>query len=205
MNKASFVQFRETGYCALRPSTKGFTLVELMMTLAVLAILLGIAVPGFQSTFASNRLITTTNDLVSAVQLIRMEAIRKNHRVSLCRSDDGASCGTGTGTWTNGWVIFDDPDHDATVDTGEAVLRRATSTPSGITIAGNGQVADYVSYAPDSAAKLTTGAFQTGTIRVCSTSSALSDDERARDIVINIAGRIITRKPSNISSACPGP
>lgn len=69
---------------------RGFTLVELMVTLAVLVILLAVAVPSFRSITLGNRLTTNANELVGAIQTARMEAIKRNARTQFC-SNSAAS------------------------------------------------------------------------------------------------------------------
>lgn len=69
---------------AHRRSVGGFTLVELIVTVAVLAILVGLAVPSFQTTMQRNRLATTSNELLAAVQASRSEALRLNQTVRFC-------------------------------------------------------------------------------------------------------------------------
>lgn len=68
---------------------RGFTLVELMVTLAVAAILIGIATPSFTSLMNSNRLSSAANEMVAVIQTARMEAIRRNTTVSVCAGCDG--------------------------------------------------------------------------------------------------------------------
>lgn len=78
----------------------GFTLIELMVTIFVAAILMAIAVPSFQHITTSSRLTTTANSLVSALHVARMEAIKRNADVEFCGTVDGGSgdlktaCGT---------------------------------------------------------------------------------------------------------------
>lgn len=79
----------------------GFTLIELMVTISILAILLGIGVPSFRATIEGNRIATVTNDLVGALQFARSEAIKRSTNVVLCSSSDQASC---SGSWVDGWV-----------------------------------------------------------------------------------------------------
>lgn len=90
-------------------STSGFTLIELLVTVAVAAILAVVAVPGFQALFQGNRAATQTNNLVSALNFARSEAIRRGTTVALCPSADQATC-TGATDWTTGWIVFDDAD-----------------------------------------------------------------------------------------------
>lgn len=82
-------------------SRAGFTLVELMVTIFVAAILLAIAVPSFKHVIASSRLTTTANNMVSVLNAARMEAIKRNADVQFCGTVDGGSgsdlktaCGT---------------------------------------------------------------------------------------------------------------
>ena len=85
----------------------GFTLTELMITLAIVSILLTIGVPSLKTFMQGNQLIATTNELISALHVARSEAIKLNTRVSICESSDGATCAE-TGSWKNGWIAFID-------------------------------------------------------------------------------------------------
>lgn len=89
----------------MRHSISGFTLIELMVTLAVAAIVLSVAVPSFQTQLLNNRSIVLGEDFASAVNYTRSEAIKRAGRVSLCASKDGATC---VGTWTDGFIAFVD-------------------------------------------------------------------------------------------------
>lgn len=82
-----------------------FTLIELMVTLAVLAVVIGVAVPNFTSLIETNRVKTLAEDLASSINVARMEALKRGKRVSVCASTTGAACG---GQWTDGWIIFVD-------------------------------------------------------------------------------------------------
>ncbi|MEB1220701.1 Tfp pilus assembly protein FimT/FimU [Xanthomonas campestris pv. campestris] len=75
----------------------GFTLIELMVTVAVLAIVLAVAVPAFGTLIRSSRLTSNANEVVAALQLARSEAVRQNSLVAVCRSDNGSTCATGGG------------------------------------------------------------------------------------------------------------
>jgi type IV fimbrial biogenesis protein FimT len=86
---------------------QGFTLLELMMTVAIAAILFGVAIPGFSDLMANNRLVTTSNELVTSIHYARSEAVRREVPVSVCASEDGQSC-SGENNWGSGWVVFTD-------------------------------------------------------------------------------------------------
>ena len=71
---------------------RGFTIIELMMTVTVLALLLGIAVPSFMETVRNNRIISQNNELISSLNLARSEALKRSGSVSVCASADQATC-----------------------------------------------------------------------------------------------------------------
>lgn len=109
-----------------RPSAvRGFTLVELMVALAMLAVLMAVAAPDFREAAARARITGAANELLAAVQLARTEAVRQNQRVVLCKSADGSACSTATGAWA-GWIVFEDKDNDGVRDTDEPVIKSGT-------------------------------------------------------------------------------
>jgi len=89
----------------------GFTLVELMITLAIVSILLVVGVPSLKTFMQSNRLIAASNELVSAIHVARSEAIKLNSAVTVCESSDGKKCAS-SGDWKNGWIVFVDANYD---------------------------------------------------------------------------------------------
>jgi type IV fimbrial biogenesis protein FimT len=91
---------------------RGFTLVELMVTLAVAAVLAMVAVPGMTQLFRSARLSAQTDQLVSALNLARLEAVKRRRDIQLCGAAIPAPApnpcnGAAADDWTNGWLIFD--------------------------------------------------------------------------------------------------
>src|SRR6185369_496626 len=85
----------------------GFTMIELMVTIAIMAILAAIAAPSFNEAILSNKLAGYANNFVASAQLARSEAVKRNKPVRICRSANGTSCAT-SGTWRQGWIVFSD-------------------------------------------------------------------------------------------------
>ena len=126
---------------------QAFTLVELMVTLAVLGISLMIAVPSFLSFSRSNRTVSETNSLVGALNYARSEATTLRSTISVCTSSDGLTCGAGIG-WRSGWIVFVNSDNDspAQVDAGESILRVYGPTSPANTINASAALTDFITY-----------------------------------------------------------
>jgi type IV fimbrial biogenesis protein FimT len=159
----------------------GFTLMELIITMAIAAIVLAIGVPSFQEMMRSNRLATQTNEFLGALALARSEAIKRGRRVTLCKSADGASCAA-SGGYQQGWIVFVDTNDNAAVDSGELVLRVKAAMEGDLTLTGNSTVQSYISYVAGGMSQLVTGGFQAGTLTLCAV-------PKARSIIINSLGR----------------
>ena len=89
-------------------SVAGFTVVELMIAIAVLAILVALAVPNFNDATLSARLNGFANSLVAAAQVARSEAIKRNETIRVCASADGDECDGDD--WEEGWIVVTDDD-----------------------------------------------------------------------------------------------
>ncbi len=175
---------------------KGFTLVELMITLAIAAIVITIGVPSFRQTINNNRLTTVANSFIASINLARSEAIKRNSRVVVCGSSNGKEC-TGSG-YQSGWIVFVDNNNDALCTdcgeaTGEFVIQRVEALPSVMTLsAASGSINNYISYSPSGASKLAGAGdgFQPGTLKLCNADYK----EQSRNIIIARGGRVRVEK-----------
>ncbi len=136
-------------------SQHGYTLVELMVTLAVVVILLLVAVPNFTDLLRKNRLSSASNNLIAAVSLARSEAIKTNNPAIICASANGTTCSGDATGWGRGWIVWADADNDGVPDANEVVrsqgdlggLSLASATASRITVNARGQVTAVASFA----------------------------------------------------------
>src|ERR1700677_1609484 len=119
---ASLAAFRTVRSGINRMRGAGFTLVEVVITMAVAAILLTIAVPSFRYVTNSNRIAGELNGLVGDLQFARAEAIKEGRTVTVCVSTDGNTCANTT-AWQSGWIVFSDPNDVGVHDAGETIFR----------------------------------------------------------------------------------
>ncbi len=174
-------------------SMQGFTLVELIITISVAAILLTISVPAFRALTRTFQLSTQANIFVTSVNVSRAESIRRSRRVTLCPSADGTGCAA-SGNWDQGWIVFVDLDNDAARDAGEDLIAVHGALEGGLTLIGDSDVSNYISFRSDGTSRLANGtSFQSGTITLC-------QEDRGIDIVLSPTGRISTVDPS---ANCP--
>jgi len=117
---------------ALRERQHGLTLLELVITLCILIILAGIAIPGFTSAIKHNNSMTIAYALMGIVQYARTEAVSKGTPVTLCGSTGGTQCDN---NWSANILVFVDYNGNGSVDTGDTVLQIAAPLKSGETLA----------------------------------------------------------------------
>jgi type IV fimbrial biogenesis protein FimT len=186
------------------PPCRGLTLIELMMTIAIAAILLAVAAPGFQQTLNGNRLSSAVNELASAINLARAEAVRQNRRGVLCRSVDGSACDGTNSSW-GGWIVFVDVDADGVRDAAEPVIKSGTFDPSlAVTSSANiAGVNERISFRADGTARAADNVtLLTGMLAVCMTTTLPA--ENVRDLSLAFGSRTAVRR-RNGGGACGTP
>lgn len=175
---------------ANRRRAAGFTIVELMFTVFIAAVLMAIAVPSFRTMMTQNRLATQTNDLIGAANYARSEAITRNRNVSLCKADTATAvaCSTGTGNWSF-WIVLNS---DGTV------VRTGTINTYGNTLRVSTTLTNNaVTFGADGLARTGTGLVANHTITVCST---VSLPENIRTITMGAGSRLSTARTTG---TCP--
>jgi len=183
--------------CSTTHCQTGFTLVELMITLFIAAILITVAVPSFTATIQNNRVTTQINEFVSTLNLARTEAIKRGARVTVCKSADASNCDTSSTGWEQGWIVFIDTDADETRDSGETILLTSEGLSVGSTLRGasGADVNNFVSYR---ASGKTTFPISGGEVALI-LCDPRNDDSVTKAITVAPTGRVSTM-PVTISS-----
>ncbi|MCE7903117.1 MAG: prepilin-type N-terminal cleavage/methylation domain-containing protein [Gammaproteobacteria bacterium PRO9] len=161
---------------------RGYTMVELMFTVAIAALVTGLAVPNFRSFVLNNRAAEESNALVGALALARSESVTRGIPVSVCASSDNATCANST-DWTTGWIVFTDVNAPiGAVDTGtvpDTVLRALPALGNGSSLTAT---ANFVSYAANGFLANAAGVDFSLAISGCT-------GDHNRDITVNLQGR----------------
>jgi type IV fimbrial biogenesis protein FimT len=171
----------------------GISLLELMVTVSVLAILIGLAAPSFSGMWLDAQRTTAVNGFIHSVFLARSTAVTQGRTVTICRTTDGQNCSRRVGGWQTGWMVFvnSDDDQPPARDADETILTVFNAWPGG-TISSN----------------RATYSFQPYLHRVVNGSVVFCDrrgPSQARAVIIKSAGRprVSSRDSSNQPLRCP--
>ncbi len=108
----------------LRQLARGLTLLELLITLTLVAIVAGLGAPSFREVGLNARRSEQVSALLRALHLARSTAILRAEPVVICKTGGGRECATDASAWSNGWIMFANRDRDSPprLDSGESVL-----------------------------------------------------------------------------------
>lgn len=177
---------------------RGFGLLELMATVAIIAILVALAAPGFGTLLQTNTISESTNRFLSGMALARNTAVSRNIDVVMCQLNiAGDACGN-DGQWENGWIIWVDVNGNNTFE-GDEIVSREVPLPDGYTLrVSNNQFTNSITYNPIGGAS---GSVGNGAeiFRLCEPSG---DVTISRSINLNGIGRAwVNTTPG--TTACP--
>ena len=167
----------------------GFTLIELMITVTIFAILLGVALPSFTNMMDNRKMVSQLSKLTAVIAYGRSEAVTRSVSVIICSSSDGSSC-AGNNNWEQGWIMFADVDGDGAADANSAdcaigqdcMLNVQDRLPDGVTLRGSVANLVYTATGDPAAGGGTT-------FRLCSANAESSGDtQHSRTITINAPG-----------------
>jgi type IV fimbrial biogenesis protein FimT len=172
-------------------TTYGFTLPELIVAMAISAVLLAMATPSFSRLAQSQRLVATSNQLLAQIQAARLLAVHRNARVVICGSADGERC-SGTPDWSNGTLSFVDANRDGQHTAGESVSRFLSAEELNDLHVRSTIGRPVLAFSPDGH---TAGGNLT--LQICA-----PDRQQWRQIVVNLAGRSRVNRPAT-AVVCP--
>lgn len=121
----------------MRQEARGFTLIELMATLAVLVITLTLGVPAFAGLQQRVRAINAYHLLTGSLAIARLGAVKRGEPVSVCPSSDGLRCRDDV-VWDDGWIVFVDPGRNDQPGSEAAVLQRIDGIGDGLALRSTG-------------------------------------------------------------------
>ncbi|WP_290618940.1 MULTISPECIES: GspH/FimT family pseudopilin [unclassified Arsukibacterium] len=180
----------------------GFTLIELMVTVAVLAIVLTVAVPSFASLVNSNRLNAQANQLLAAIEYAKTEAVKNNTVITFCHSDDGSTCSAaGTAGW-QGWLIGVAANPTG-IEAG-STMRAGTLESAQLVIRGSETLTnagDQIRITPQGLLRTDARLPLQATLRVCHPTSSINPN--SRNVRIRSGGQLAVIGEQN--DGCPAP
>ena len=182
---------------------RGVTLIELLVTLTVLAILLTAATPAMEGLLNSNRLRAAANETIAVMQSARFEAIRANRRMVACLSADPdaavPACGAANAI---GWIVFQDADRNGQYSAAERLVRR-TTVASKVQLQGSAALAGRITFNADGMARDAGGNLLNASVGICLPTTQPRQNES--DVSIAAGSRIsLSKKDAGGRCQTPG-
>lgn len=198
----------------------GYTLIELIVVIAVAGVLLGIGLPQMKVYFQGNRMVTNVNGLVASFGLARSEAAKRGVRVTVCKSSTGNTASPACSTsdnWQDGWLVFVEDATGAARGTvgkyeaasGDVLIKvqgavegdNVTITPNNIS---DSSLNNFVSFTSRSVPKTSGGTTQSGVFSICDKRGMKNSSGNviARGVVLSASGRVRSTKDENKIVAC---
>ena len=141
------------GWSNSKQNISGFSLIELLATLAVVSILIAESIPGLNAMLAQERSTSLTNKLAGTLAYARSEAITKHQTVIACQSTNSSTCDK-SGKWQNGWIVFIDKNRNKQRDATDTLLRVYSTVNNGTQaiFKGSAGIKYYIKYKPNGTA-----------------------------------------------------
>ncbi len=127
--------------CPMAKPAAGFSVIELLITLVLIAISVSLALPSLQQFSANNQVQAASNSIVSGLNMARFNAITTGEETTICPSADGATCSNDS--WGSGWIVFMDTDGDSAADAAELI--RVVEIQGSIAASGFGNAITFES------------------------------------------------------------
>ncbi len=161
---------------------RGYSLIELLVTVAILGILLAVSLPNFSDTIENNITNSQAKLFMTSLNLARSEAIKRGTNVGICPSNDGLDCDAAS--WSTGWVVFVDVNGDAdgatgSIDVGDIIVRVFDALGANSVLTGTTNFLEYNSLGFSATAGIQT-------MKLCPATNTAAN---ARSVEIGVSGR----------------
>ncbi len=156
-------------------SNSGFTLVELLVTIGIAAIVISIGLPSFNITIRNSRLTTNANEFISTLNFARSEAIKRNQAVTIRKKGN---------FWEDGWLVFTDINGNGSKDGSDTILRDHEALRNNLTLRGTTRFVNRITYRAS-------GISPNGSFVLCDNNDKndLPEAYTSRLIIVNVVGR----------------
>lgn len=196
-------------------------MIELMVMLAVLAVVMSVGVPQLNIFFKGSRMVSNTNDLIGGFHLARSSAIKRSNRVTICKSSNAGSgsptCST-TANWEDGWFVFEEGPDDGVAANAIGLYNSNDGDVLRVNIGAEGTdttirprstdtgIANFVSFSSRGLPTQSNGVSVSGVFMVCDDRGLknASGNVVANGVVLQVSGRVSASKTeSKIGTSCP--